>query len=187
MLGGDGSAEHPVRHDDVGKPGLLEREALAVGAVVGLEVQRRSPGLQPDRVEDVRELDPLPMHAGNPPARDALEGLDEGGGRHRFEIVDRERDRTLHQSADLETVGVAAHLGVRARDRVDAEMVAAGQQAGESRSEDVAEEVRDARAHDDPYRTECREAQEHPSPYGDSARLLTGNRLFTAARHAGSL
>jgi hypothetical protein len=66
-------------------------------------------------------------------------------------------------------------------------MVAAGQQAGESRSEDVAEEVLDAGSDDDSHRAQRRDAQEHPSPYGDSTRLPTGSRLTAVAKHAGSL
>ena len=73
-----------------GQPGLVEGEALRVGAVVGVEGERDGARLHADRVEDVGEPDALPVDVGHAPPRDALEVLHELGARHRLEVREGE-------------------------------------------------------------------------------------------------
>ena len=84
MLDRHGTTEHLVGHDDIGQSGLFERQALRVGAVIGVEAERDRPRLHPYGVEDVRKPYTLPVDARHDPSGHTVEVPVQSDGRHAF-------------------------------------------------------------------------------------------------------
>ena len=146
-----------------------------------------APGLHPDRVEEVREGNALPGHIGDPPAGHALEVLHEGGLRHRLQVVQGKDRRPVDETGHLQSI-VARRLifGKAAGDGVDAEAVAARQEAAEAGPKALPRKFWTLRAEGDAERAEGGDAEKDPSPDGYSLGPGDGRHVLSVGRHGFS-
>ena len=104
MLAGHGPVQHLVGDQHVVAAGLVEREALGVGAVEAPDAQVRGAGGDAGLVEQVGEPHALPPHVGHPPAGDALEVEGQLALRAGQQVVERQVERAVDHAVDGEPV-----------------------------------------------------------------------------------
>jgi hypothetical protein len=121
VLAGHGPVEHLVGDEHVVAAGLVEREALGVGAVEAPDAQVGGAGRHARLVEQIGDPHALPPHVLHPPAGDALEVEGQLALGQGEQVVEREVEPPVDHAVDGEAVVLAAALGEPAGDRVDAE------------------------------------------------------------------